>query len=689
MDTLKSLAQIPIVTVGTARTSFGQGTQNGGVGAQMDLLVLGDAPRQAAGLVAEGLTFAGAVEGATARFRIHVDALRTTAWGVNLRTSSLAVGQVCLVEIEGDLHATLVVDITAIANSGDAEITLSPAIPELDRVELDIEVFSRAIASSQIEDVAVVENNIVVANALGQAEVLVAGVLSGRGADTRVVVEAEGIPLARTVLSTNIKYPKANASVPVPQSSITLDGPLPEEWKNLDLNIWYAPVPAGTLKKLPKLTWTLADLESPLPVEFTDPSATTLPPNTPIVLIDAKGKLVTCRGTLTTLDGTTTFAVTEFLSGSGPLVPPITAYTGLSRVTRGKTVRDEIIGSGDTSATFQTFALAKSPLTYLATPEGPEPQLEVYVNGELWTRAPSFHGATPQDAIYTIRHDADHQTLITFGDGELGRRLPTGVDNVVATYRYGVGGNAPAGTSVTLEKPIPGIRKLLSPLPAIGGRDVPPPREAQRAAIRSTPDSSAMPAWHSLSTHDSPSMHRPMGQLGGSLGATAAVGTSRRGFGSGTWIDAGAVGIVVEAMLENVVRDVGASKASIRHTGRPNLRTHFIARGGILPVDTFAQPRRATPLDAPTKAPVDNARMPTLPAIEVIRERVDTATIALDLRGHARPIARRLGRAALARLRGARGVGHRLESRLALRGPRLLGDARLALVVHTRQALDA
>jgi len=84
------------------------------------------------------------------------------------------------------------------------------------------------------------------------------------------------------------------------------------------------------------------------------------------------------------------------------------------------------------------------PLTYVADPHAPagrRPELDIYVNVVKWRRALSFHKATAHDEIYLIRHDADHNTLIQFGDGELGKRLPTGANNIVATYRFGVGGN--------------------------------------------------------------------------------------------------------------------------------------------------------------------------------------------------------------------------------------------------------
>ncbi|MFO7562603.1 MAG: hypothetical protein R6X02_08155, partial [Enhygromyxa sp.] len=162
---------------------------------------------------------------------------------------------------------------------------------------------------------------------------------------------------------------------------------------------------------------------------------------------------------------------------------------GLTKVTRGQTVHREVIGSGDATARWQSFRLVKSPLTYVNDPHAPggrRPEVEVYVNGIKWRRAQSFYKATPTDEIYVIRHDAEHQTFIQFGDGELGKRLPTGTNNVVATYRFGVGGNVEANTITKLVRPIKGVKSVYNPLPATGGEDPPSEQEAREQAIQST-----------------------------------------------------------------------------------------------------------------------------------------------------------------------------------------------------------
>lgn len=120
---------------------------------------------------------------------------------------------------------------------------------------------------------------------------------------------------------------------------------------------------------------------------------------------------------------------------------PVTIFGNLVRATRGESVFNEVLGSGVSQA-FQSFTLGNKPLTYLnhpSAPNGRRSTLEVRVNGIKWKEVPSFFGIGPQDEVYIVRQNDEQETIITFGDGKTGARLPTGVDNVTATYRFGAG----------------------------------------------------------------------------------------------------------------------------------------------------------------------------------------------------------------------------------------------------------
>ena len=54
-------------------------------------------------------------------------------------------------------------------------------------------------------------------------------------------------------------------------------------------------------------------------------------------------------------------------------------------------------------------------------------------------RSGCARGAGPERSRFITRTDDDGRTVVVFGDGEHGARLPTGVENVKALYRSGIG----------------------------------------------------------------------------------------------------------------------------------------------------------------------------------------------------------------------------------------------------------
>ncbi len=134
------------------------------------------------------------------------------------------------------------------------------------------------------------------------------------------------------------------------------------------------------------------------------------------------------------------------------------------------------MGSGDASQANQSFVLKRPPLTYVAAPTatGAQSTLQVQVNNLYWQEAPSLYGLGPQDQKYIVRLEDDGTTTLTFGDGVTGARLPSGQQNVTATYRTGIGpdGNVDAGSLTLLQTRPAGIRSVTNPL-AAGGAAAP------------------------------------------------------------------------------------------------------------------------------------------------------------------------------------------------------------------------
>jgi predicted phage baseplate assembly protein len=147
--------------------------------------------------------------------------------------------------------------------------------------------------------------------------------------------------------------------------------------------------------------------------------------------------------------------------------------------THGETVAERL-GSGDATREYQRFALRQAPLTYTAEETGLATSLEVRVGDVKWNEVPTLYGEGPRDRAYTTRRQDDGTTVVQFGDGHSGARLPTGRENVQAVYRKGIGrvGNVRAGQLSLLMTRALGLRSVKNPLAAGGGQD---PQELESA----------------------------------------------------------------------------------------------------------------------------------------------------------------------------------------------------------------
>jgi hypothetical protein len=149
-------------------------------------------------------------------------------------------------------------------------------------------------------------------------------------------------------------------------------------------------------------------------------------------------------------------------------------HGNVAEASHGETVRDELIGQGDASRTFQRFALKKKPLTYLPAPvaAGAASTLQLSVGGIRWNEVAELYGQAPDAAVAELRHDADGNAIVQAGDGVFGAPLPTGAE-VRATYRIGSGlaGRVAAESLTTLLQRPPGVTEVRNPLAAEGGAD--------------------------------------------------------------------------------------------------------------------------------------------------------------------------------------------------------------------------
>jgi hypothetical protein len=174
-------------------------------------------------------------------------------------------------------------------------------------------------------------------------------------------------------------------------------------------------------------------------------------------------------------DGRTRLVLTTSPLANRYVASSVRINTNVVPASHGETQRNEAIGSGDGSTPFQRFRLSQRPLTWLsaAVPGGIDAALVVRVDGVAWTRVDRFYGHGPGERIYLVDYDRDGYAWVCTGDGLTGARVPSGTENVVATYRQGLGAagllDAHALT-LAVTRPV-GVKGVDNPVPATGAAD--------------------------------------------------------------------------------------------------------------------------------------------------------------------------------------------------------------------------
>jgi hypothetical protein len=164
----------------------------------------------------------------------------------------------------------------------------------------------------------------------------------------------------------------------------------------------------------------------------------------------------------------------------------VVVYANVAIASHGETCA-QILGSGDAGRRHQRFELKRLPLTYrsAATDTGADSELTVRVGDIEWLERATLFGAGPDDRIYTLDVDEQGRSWVVFGDGVHGARLPSGINNVRASYRQGLGraGNVAADALTQLVTRPLGLKSVTNPFAAAGGTDP----EAANQAVRTLP----------------------------------------------------------------------------------------------------------------------------------------------------------------------------------------------------------
>ena len=269
--------------------------------------------------------------------------------------------------------------------------------------------------------------------------------------------------------------------LPVPHTTLLLSVPLDDAWGS---HAWAVTalfdwISVGRLLDQPFDAWTgtPAALLASTAHNFVAGSGV------PLIVQDASGAGVQAAGSSV---GDGNLLLGGLPDPVPPLTPPFSILYDLLPVSRGKTVEREILGSGDATIAGQSFALAKSPVTYLAKGAGYASTITILVGGQPWQEVANFFGQTATARVFVTREDESGRTYVDFGDGVNGARLPTGTNNVVASYRFGAGAQSPpAGKLTVIAQSFPGLRAILNPVAVGGGADPDPPDQIRRYAPRS------------------------------------------------------------------------------------------------------------------------------------------------------------------------------------------------------------
>ena len=288
-----------------------------------------------------------------------------------------------------------------------------------------------------------------------------------------------------TVTTTNSKTNTTTVTttnpLPVPHTELVLATPLPETWKGAQgVKVAFGWTSVGTLLDQPYAPWS----GSPLTLE--NIGSTPIPPwsQQNIQLQDSTG--IGVNAIASQASGGAALALAAFAQTPPTLQPPFVALPNLLTISRGKTVQNEVLGSGDQTQAGQDFRLSQSPVTYLQNGASYASTIRLTVNGLPWTEVKNFYGRGPDATVFVTREDSNGATHVTTGDGVNGARLPTGPNNVVATYRVGAGAaSPPAGQLTQIAKPWPGLRSVLNPVAVGGGADPEPANQTRRYAPQS------------------------------------------------------------------------------------------------------------------------------------------------------------------------------------------------------------
>ncbi|MEA2621656.1 MAG: hypothetical protein QOH61_566 [Chloroflexota bacterium] len=140
----------------------------------------------------------------------------------------------------------------------------------------------------------------------------------------------------------------------------------------------------------------------------------------------------------------------------------------------GRSMPAAVVGSGSAERVNQRFSVPATDVSTVPDPSFPSGvrlDVELTIEGRRWQQVPTLRDAEPDAFAFTAHLGDDGRPELVTGDGVNGRRVPTGRDNVICSWRVGSGveGIVPSGSLIDLVRPINGIDGVAQPLASSGG----------------------------------------------------------------------------------------------------------------------------------------------------------------------------------------------------------------------------
>jgi len=174
------------------------------------------------------------------------------------------------------------------------------------------------------------------------------------------------------------------------------------------------------------------------------------------------------------LAGGTTITLVDNIKADTFIKADTLIYVNVVCAGHGERKPEKILGSGDATQSNQSFIIAVNDVSFIpdaSMSSGVRADIDVAVDGQIWQQVSALNDSSPTDIHYTVHMTEEAFLNISFGDGVLARRLPSGKNNIRVAYRLGTGsdGNLDAGSLLKPVKPHAIVKSVVHPVPATGG----------------------------------------------------------------------------------------------------------------------------------------------------------------------------------------------------------------------------